>query len=71
MDTIIEIDIEKFIKSIGGRKSVIKETGLTRGRISQWCVENHMPDPWLRYFSVKHPNEFESHNLNTLIKKAA
>lgn len=45
----------KIIEALGGRKKVIADTGLTRGRISQWIVRNDIPILWIRYFRAMHP----------------
>ena len=50
------MNAEKIIKAIGGRKVVIEMTGLTKGRISQWVVDNSIPVPWLKFFGAKFPD---------------
>ncbi len=51
------INVEQFISDIGGRKLLIELTGLSKGRISQWVIENHIPRAWARYFLEKYPRE--------------
>ena len=50
------MDVEKFIEEIGGRAIVIAETGLSKGRISQWCCERRIPKPWIKFFREKYPD---------------
>lgn len=57
------MDIEKFITEIGGRQAVIAETGLTKGRISQWCMTNRLPRPWVMYFTEKYPDICRRHGI--------
>jgi hypothetical protein len=49
------MDTKKLMDVLGGRKAVIEITELTRGRISQWVVENEVPTPWLKFFKAKFP----------------
>ena len=44
-----------IVEALGGRQKVIKETGLTRGRISQWIVRNDIPKLWIAFFRLKYP----------------
>lgn len=50
------MDTLKLIEALGGRKAVIEMTGLTRGRISHWVTQNHIPRPWLKFFQEKFPD---------------
>lgn len=51
----------EIIDACGGNKAVIELTGLTKGRISQWRTENHIPRPWLRYLQKAKPGAFRNH----------
>lgn len=51
------MNIQSFISDIGGRQILIDETGLTKGRISQWVTENKIPSPWVKYLCAKYPKE--------------
>ena len=55
--------VESFIVDIGGRKSVVDETGLTKARISQWVVDDEIPRSWLRYFELKYPEQCKKHGI--------
>lgn len=57
------MDVEKFITEIGGRAAVIAETGLTKGRISQWCLTKSLPRPWIKYFREKYPEICDRHGI--------
>jgi hypothetical protein len=48
------MDTQRVIELMGGRAAVIAETGLTKGRISQWVTDNRIPRPWLKYFRQKY-----------------
>lgn len=57
------MEIENFIKEIGGRKFVIELTGLSKGRISQWVVANQIPRPWVKFLVEKFPKECASNGI--------
>lgn len=57
------MDVEQFIAEIGGRSVVIDETGLTKGRISQWCQEQRIPKPWIKFFREKYPKACARHGI--------
>lgn len=65
------MNIESFITDIGGRKSVMAETGLTKGRISQWVCENSIPKPWIKYFQSQYPKEAKRHGIEVKAAEAA
>jgi len=48
------MDTKTLIEQLGGRAKVISETGLSRGRISQWATADKIPAPWLKYFQAKY-----------------
>lgn len=54
----MDIDAGEVIDRLGGSKTVQEMTGLSKGRISQWRTENHIPKPWLEFLRVKHPGVF-------------
>lgn len=45
----------EIIEAIGGRKRVLEITLLTKGRISQWEKQNHIPRPWQMVFHLMNP----------------
>lgn len=45
----------EFITALGGRQKVLEITGLTKGRISQWEKENHIPRAWRVAFYAMNP----------------
>ncbi len=61
------MDIENFIKDIGGRKVLIELTGLTKGRISQWVTENKIPRPWIKYLLEIYPTECYANGISDKI----
>lgn len=50
------MDTKKIIAEVGGRRSVMEMTELTKGRISQWVTDNSIPTPWLKFFQAKFPH---------------
>ena len=44
-----------IVQALGGRRKVIELTGLTKGRISQWEKQNHIPRSWLLAFHALNP----------------
>ncbi|MFM0479099.1 hypothetical protein PQQ81_01070 [Paraburkholderia strydomiana] len=52
------MNANQIVTLMGGRKAVIEITGLTKGRISQWVNEDHIPAPWLAAFKAMKPVEF-------------
>ena len=63
------MNVEKFILDIGGRKFLIELTGLSKGRISQWVIENRIPRAWIKYFIEKFPIECAENGLYVDCKK--
>ncbi len=57
------MDVEKFIEEIGGRAEIIRQTGLSKGRISQWCTDRAIPKPWIMYLREKYPVACERHGI--------
>lgn len=49
------MNANQIVDVMGGRKEVMKITGLSKGRISQWINENHIPLPWLTAFRALKP----------------
>lgn len=58
------------IEALGGNKAVQKLTGLSKGRISQWRTENHIPALWLRVLRREKPAAFRK-NGRTRERRAA
>lgn len=42
----------EIVRVLGGRKRVMEITLLSKGRISQWVKENHIPRSWLLAFHL-------------------
>ena len=49
------MNAQDVINALGGPKVVCAETGLSKGRISQWGTDNHIPTPWLKYLKERFP----------------
>lgn len=52
------MNANQVIDVMGGRKAVMKITGLSKGRISQWISQNHIPRSWLVAFRTLKPEGF-------------
>jgi hypothetical protein len=52
------MDVSNVIERLGGTKGVQQLTGLSKGRISQWRTENHIPRAWLMFLKNKRPSVF-------------
>lgn len=48
------MDTNKLIELLGGRKKVIADTGLSKGRISQWATDNKITESWLQFLKQKY-----------------
>lgn len=57
------MNVEQFIADIGGRAEVIRQTGLSKGRISQWVKSRSIPRPWVMFFREKYPDLCERHGI--------
>lgn len=44
---------KEVIERMGGVKSVMKITGLTKVRVYQFIQQNHIPKSWLMFFHEK------------------
>lgn len=51
------------IKIMGGRAEVMRITGLTKGRISQWVSDNEIPRSWLTAFHAMKPRDIPAPDL--------
>lgn len=51
------MDTRKIIENMGGRAKVLKLTGLTKGRISQWETSGKIPRAWHLLFHEMHPRK--------------
>lgn len=47
------------ISRLGGTKEVRRLTGLSKGRISQWRIENRIPTPWEKFLRAYKPAAFD------------
>lgn len=54
----MEMDAADIIERLGGSKAVQALTGLTKGRISQWKTENHIPKSWKKFLQSIRPDVF-------------
>jgi hypothetical protein len=52
------VNVGRVIDRLGGPKEVQALTGLSKGRISQWRTENHIPESWCRYLRAIRPEVF-------------
>lgn len=52
------MNANQVIDAMGGRREVMRITGLSKGRISQWVRENHIPTSWLVAFRAIKPEAF-------------
>ncbi len=59
------MNVDNFISAIGGRKVLIESTGLTKGRISQWAIDNNIPRPWVKYLNEKFPSQCFANGITT------
>lgn len=56
----------EIIEIMGGRKEVMKITGLTKGRVHQFVSEDYIPRHWLLLFHqmkprlIPHPSKLKS-----------
>jgi hypothetical protein len=65
------MNANQVIEVMGGRKEVMKITGLSKGRISQWVNENHIPPSWLVAFRAMKPEGFAGVRCETVDVAAA
>ncbi|VFR31975.1 hypothetical protein ANDA3_3095 [plant metagenome] len=49
------MNAEQIITAMGGRATVMRITGLTKGRIAQMVKDNHVPRAWLLVFHLMKP----------------
>ncbi|HEX7907294.1 MAG TPA: hypothetical protein VF534_04280 [Paraburkholderia sp.] len=52
------MNANQVIEVMGGRQEVMRITGLSKGRISQWIKGNHIPASWLVAFRALKPEGF-------------
>lgn len=50
------MNTEQIIELLGGRKEVMDDTGLSKGRLSQWVTADRITPSWERYFRAKRPD---------------
>lgn len=51
------MDTRQIIEAMGGRAAVLRLTGLTKGRISQWEKSDRIPRAWHLLFHEMHPRK--------------
>ncbi|AOY96882.1 hypothetical protein BKK79_35915 [Cupriavidus sp. USMAA2-4] len=49
------MNARELIQALGGPQAVTAETGLSKGRISQWQTSNHIPRPWVMFLRARFP----------------
>ncbi|GAB7543439.1 hypothetical protein CS8_031110 [Cupriavidus sp. 8B] len=49
------MNARELVQALGGPQAVISETGLSKGRISQWQTSNHIPRPWVMFLRARFP----------------
>ena len=49
------MNASKVIEAMGGRAEVMRITRLSKGRLSQWTKENHIPRAWRLLFHQLNP----------------
>jgi hypothetical protein len=58
------MNARELISKLGGTHTVIAETGLSKGRISQWQTSNHIPRPWVKYLRARFPRTVDWSQLD-------
>jgi hypothetical protein len=61
----------QVIEIMGGRAEVMKITGLTKGRLSQWVSDNEIPRSWLVAFHAMKPKQIPYPREKVSIKERA
>lgn len=51
------MNTSQIIETMGGRAKVLKLTGLTKGRISQWEKDDKIPRAWHLLFYQMYPRK--------------
>lgn len=49
------MNAHQVIEAMGGRAEVMRITQLSKGRLSQWSKDNHIPRPWMLLFHQINP----------------
>ena len=50
------MDTKQLVAFLGGQKQLRGETGLSKGRISQWVRGDRITPAWEKYFRAKYPD---------------
>lgn len=53
---LVRMDTRELIDLLGGPSKVMEDTGLSKGRISQWATEDNIPRPWVKFYRLKRPD---------------
>lgn len=52
---MVMMKANQVIEAMGGRAEVMRITRLSKGRLSQWVKEDHIPLPWMLLFHQMKP----------------
>ncbi|QOT77902.1 hypothetical protein [Cupriavidus basilensis] len=63
------MNARELIQALGGPQAVISETGLSKGRISQWQTSNHIPRSWVMFLRARFPDAVDWGNWIWQIEK--
>jgi hypothetical protein len=60
------MNVQAFTQAVGGRRVLISVTGLSKGRISQWVTDNHIPRSWVKFLELRFPVACRKHGIRDL-----
>jgi hypothetical protein len=50
------MNTKHLIELLGGPAKIMEDTGLSKGRISQWGAADEITRPWLELYKLKRPD---------------
>lgn len=50
------MNTKQMIALLGGPAKIIEDTGLSKGRISQWGTDDDIPHSWIKFYQLKRPD---------------
>ncbi len=50
------MDTKHLVGLLGGPSQIMEDTGLSKGRVSQWVSEDRITPSWLKFYRLKRPD---------------
>jgi len=64
------MNTKQLVALLGGPKKIKEDTGLSKGRVSQWVSEDRITPSWLEYYRLKRPDiDWATYDARTVLEE--